>query len=269
MRPERPARVLSLRTRPPIPPAATNPPPPRGGGKALGLHRYFGFGGAFPHQCSPSPPVSSAKGSARPQHYTSPSLEGEVGERSEPGGGGASPVPIAGRASPQGEFFGGPTHPHRPRYARPLPPLKRGKDISCGAKPFRRGILRGRWRRGAARSAVKKPFRQNILQNMGGAPSGSGKPTNSLFFRPNRRKQVMNIHAKISGKTSFHAGFCVTIGKALRTAAVPKSEAGQGVARSAAAPRPAVPAIFAKDGTVCPVQENGSSPCFFDPFSRI
>ena len=58
--------------------------------------------------------------------YTSPSSEGEVGERSEPGGGGvrrrrAPPVraAILRNARP---------HPHRPRSARPLPPLKRGKD---------------------------------------------------------------------------------------------------------------------------------------------
>ncbi len=73
------------------------------------------------------------------------SEEGEVGERSEPGGGGASPIPIAGRASPQGESSGGPKRPHRPRCARPLPPLKRGKDILRRPCRFAEDSIRGRW----------------------------------------------------------------------------------------------------------------------------
>ncbi len=116
--------------------------------------------------------------------------------------------------------------------------------------------------------AAKRLFRQTTCKT-GDAPSGSAKPANSLFFPPNRRKRVAERRAKAQGIISFYAGFCVTIGKALRTAAVPKSQPVQGVARSAAAPRPAVPAFFFEYGTICPVEGNGSRSCFLAPFAGI
>ena len=84
---------------------------------------------------------------------TSPSEEGEGSplwreavlqrhplQRGRPGGGAAAPVPNAGRASPRGNSAGGPEHPHPLRFAPGLPPLKRGKDIHCGSKPFAEGV---------------------------------------------------------------------------------------------------------------------------------
>ena len=61
-------------------------------------------------------------------------------QRGRPGGGAAAPVPNAGRASPQSNSAGGPEHPHPLRFAPGLPPLKRGKDILCGSKPFAEGV---------------------------------------------------------------------------------------------------------------------------------
>ncbi len=78
------------------------------------------------------------------------------------------------------------------------------------------------------------------------APSRSGTPANPLIFRPVRRKRAAESRARVQGLLSFNAGFCVAIGRSLRTSAVAKSEAVQGFARSAGAPRPAVPAVFAK-----------------------
>ena len=47
--------------------------------------------------------------------------------------------------APQGDSAGGPEHPHRPRMnPGPFPPPKRGKDMSSGVRPFRRGIPKGR-----------------------------------------------------------------------------------------------------------------------------
>ncbi len=138
------------------------PPPPEGRGS---------IGAETPRQCrrtgaiptSYPPPlgggagggVSSGRLRRRPFRFCptfaeESSEEGEVGERSEPGGGGASPIPIAGRASPQGESSGGPKRPHRPRCARPLPPLKRGKDILRRPCRFAEDSIRGR--RGDRRS---------------------------------------------------------------------------------------------------------------------
>ena len=86
-----------------------------------------------------SPQDSSAKSRARPRRYASPASEGGGPDKNR-GGGGAAPVPVAGRASPQGGTSGGPKHPHPLRFAPGLPPLKRGKDIHCGVKAFCRGI---------------------------------------------------------------------------------------------------------------------------------
>jgi len=84
-----------------------------------------------------------------------------------------------------------------------------------------------------ARIAEKAPFRRIFCKTMR-APPGSGKPANPLFFRPILWKRVADGRATIQGLLSFCAGFCGAIGKTLRTAAVPKSEAVQGIARSAA-----------------------------------
>ena len=76
------------------------------------------------HAASPYPKESSAKGRKHPRSYTSPSSEGEA----RWGCGNA-------RHALQAQ-----AHPHRPRCARPLPPLKRGKGKVAAASPFRRGI---------------------------------------------------------------------------------------------------------------------------------
>jgi len=55
-------------------------------------------------------------------------------QRGRPGGGGVSKDALRRKA----HLPRCPQHPHRPRCARPLPPLKRGKDILCGVRPFRR-----------------------------------------------------------------------------------------------------------------------------------
>ncbi len=127
----------------------------------------------------------------------------------------------------------------RPPIPAPIPfvdPWRRAVGVASarpryGAVP---GTLGGAARSAAALIAAKRAVPAHFLQNGARAPSGSGTPANSLFFRPIRRKRVADCRAKAQGLLSFRAGFCVTTGRARRAAAVPKSEAVQGVARSAA-----------------------------------
>ena len=210
MRPERCAGVFSLRSRPPIPPpspgwfslrkaarvrGAIPPPLQRGrpgqesgwGCSGARIHCGARFAGRRPLQRAetpPSPPLRSgtspaeedfsAKSRALLRRYSSPSSEGEVrwGWRA------------ARRTSPQGDFSGGPKHPHPLRFAPGLPPLKRGKDNFCGSKPFRRGILRGRGSRGAARIAATGPFRRILCQTGRARRPGQGNRPTPCFFGP-------------------------------------------------------------------------------------
>ena len=78
-------------------------------------------------QCVFLPPRIPLRKAARSRRYSSPSSEGEVrwGCR---------------RACTALQARG---HPHRPRCARPLPPLKRGKDKFAAAWPFSQRNLPG------------------------------------------------------------------------------------------------------------------------------
>ena len=189
---------------------------------------------------------------------------GCLGQPEESPCGEARPATGSGAAPPPPRFLSGP------------PPLKRGRNSAADARGF--------WQRDPKGFRCKTPSRHNgypspssegevpersggdggvsgrrgpncckrivsaeFLQN-GMAPTsdraGSGKPANPLILRPILWKPTGNFRSIAQGLLSYIRSFRVTIGRARRVAAVPKSEALQGFAPSAARRGRAVPAIF-------------------------
>jgi len=177
---------------------------------------------------------------SRRNSYPSPSSEGEVPERSGGDGG------VSGRRRSR---LGATCVSRRATPTWP-PPLQRGRNSGADVRgfsqrnPVENAVLR-QGRRGP--NCCKRTVSAESLQN-GMAPSpgraGSGKPAKPLFFRPILWKPTGNFQAMIQGLLSCLGSFCVIIGRARRVAAVSKSEAAQGFARSAAGRGRAVPAIF-------------------------
>lgn len=89
------------------------------------------------------------------------------------------------------------------------------------------------------RTSQGRRFRR-IFRKTGRSLSGSGKRANLLFFRPIRRKRIANGRAKQEGIIPYIYKICSQTGVTLRVSDAPESVAGQGFARSAAAPRQAV-----------------------------
>ena len=153
-------------------------------------------------------------------------------------------------------------------------PAEAGEGQFAAASPFRREI---RMRRldaslcGARLESLRKGRSGDCSAKQAVPSSGrarSGTPANSLFFRPIFRKQNINNHTMKKRLLSFFTGFCVATGRTFRTAAVPQSQAVQGVARIAAAPRPAVPAIFFKRWNGLSRSGKRANPLFFRPICR-